>query len=157
MADGKGVLILSEMAGAASELGEAIIINANDKTAIIRAIKEAIEMPEAEQIERNRAMQGRISRYTVSRWADDFLQSLSDVKTSQEVLSVQRLTRQTEEHLAEKYISSAKRLFLLDYDGTLIGFADRPEKACPDEKLEILLSSLSKDSKNEVVIIKRQR
>jgi trehalose 6-phosphate synthase/phosphatase len=151
--DGKGVLILSEMAGAASELGEAIIINANDKAAIIRAITEAIEMPEAEQIERNRAMQGRISRYTVSRWTDDFLQSLSDVKTSQEVLSVQRLTRQAEEHLAEKYISSAKRLFLLDYDGTLIGFADRPEKAGPDEKLEILLSNLSKDSKNEVVII----
>lgn len=151
--DGKGALILSEMAGAARELGESIIINANDKAAIIRAIKEALEMLEAEQIERNRAMQNRLSRYTVNRWADDFLQCLSDVKKLQEQLSVQKLTSQAQEHLAEEYKNSAKRLFLLDYDGTLIGFADRPEKAGPDEKLLNLIRSLSKDQNNEVVII----
>jgi len=151
--DGKGVLILSEMAGAASELGEAIIINANDKAAIIRAIKDALEMPEAEQIERNRAMQNRLSRYTVNRWADDFLQCLYSVKTSQEELSVQKLTSQTQEHLAEEYKNSNKRLFLLDYDGTLIGFVDRPEKAGPDRKLLNLIRSLSKDQNTEVVII----
>jgi len=151
--DGKGVLILSEMAGAASELGEAIIINANDKASIIRAIKEALEMPESEQIERNRAMQGRLSRYTVNRWANDFLQSLSDVKTSQEELSVHKLSMQTQENLTEEYKNSTKRLFLLDYDGTLIGFADRPEKAGPDVKLENLLSTLNKNANNEIVII----
>ena len=59
--DGKGVLILSEMAGAASELGEALIVNAHNKQEIIDAIKESLEMPGEEQIERNRLMQSRLS------------------------------------------------------------------------------------------------
>ncbi len=44
-ADGRGVLILSEMAGAASELGEAITVNAHNKGEIVKAIKEALQKP----------------------------------------------------------------------------------------------------------------
>jgi len=151
--DGKGVLILSEMAGAASELGEAITVNAHNKQAIIDAIKEALEMPIEEQVERNRLMQKRLSRYTVTRWANDFLETLSDVKKTQQQLSVHKLTKPIREKLINEYEKSSKRLFLLDYDGTLVGFAGRPEKAGPDEGLFALLQSLAADSKNEVVII----
>jgi len=151
--DGNGVLILSEMAGAASELGEAIAVNANNKQEIIDAIKEALEMPVEEQIERNRLMQGRLCRYTVMRWANDFLKALSDVKKTQAELSVRKLAQPIKEQLVAEYSKSSKRLFLLDYDGTLVGFADRPEKAGPDEELWSLLQALVADAKNEVVII----
>ena len=151
--DGRGVLILSEMAGAASELGEAIAVNANNKQEIIDAIKEALEMPVEEQIERNRLMQGRLCRYTVMRWANDFLEALSDVKKTQAELSVRKLAQPIKEQLVAEYSKSSKRLFLLDYDGTLVGFADRPEKAGPDEELWALLQALVADAKNEVVII----
>ena len=80
--DGKGVLILSEMAGAASELGEAITVNAHNKQEIVDAIKQSLEMPIEEQSQRNRLMQDRLSRYTVTRWADDFLEALSGIKKS---------------------------------------------------------------------------
>ena len=151
--DGKGVLILSEMAGAASELGEAVIVNAHNKGVIVKAIKEALEMPVEEQIERNRLMQSRLSRYTITRWANDFLETLSDVKKSQEELSVRRLAKSIRERLVNEYDKSSRRLFLLDYDGTLVGFAGRPEKAGPDKKLLALLQSLTTEPKNEVVII----
>ncbi|MGB2809757.1 MAG: bifunctional alpha,alpha-trehalose-phosphate synthase (UDP-forming)/trehalose-phosphatase [Sedimentisphaerales bacterium] len=151
--DGRGVLILSEMAGAASELGEAIAVNVNNKQEIIDAIKEALEMPVEEQIERNRLMQGRLCRYTVMRWANDFLEALSDVKKTQAELSVRKLAQPIKEQLVAEYSKSSKRLFLLDYDGTLVGFADRPEKAGPDEELWALLQALVADAKNEVVII----
>jgi len=152
-ADGKGVLILSEMAGAASELGEAIIVNANNKEAIIGAIKAALEMSIEEQNERNRLMQKRISRYTVTRWVHDFVESLSNVKKTRRELSVRKLTVPTRENLVNEYKKSSKRLFLLDYDGTLVGFAGRPEKAGPDEKLLALLKALTAEPKNNVVII----
>jgi len=151
--DGRGVLILSEMAGAASELGEAIAVNAHNKQEIIDAIKEALEMPVEEQVERNRLMQGRLCRYTVKRWADDFLEALSDVKKAQVKLSVRQLAESIREKIINEYNASSKRLFLLDYDGTLVGFADRPEKARPDEELMSLLQTLAADAKNEVVII----
>jgi len=151
--DGRGVLILSEMAGAASELGEAVTINAQNKGAIVEAIKEALEMPVEEQTERNRIMQGRLSRYTVTRWAHDFLETLSNVKKTQQELSVHKLAIPTRERLISEYDKSSKRLFLLDYDGTLVGFASRPESAAPDQELLPLLKALATDSKNDVVII----
>jgi len=151
--DGKGVLILSEMAGAASELGEAIIVNAHNKASIIRAIKEALDMPEEEQVERNRLMQKRLSRYTVTRWAHDFLETLSQVKKTQQQLSVHKLAEPRRKELVSEYAKSQKCLLLLDYDGTLVSFAGRPEKAGPDEKLLALLETLSTDVRNELVII----
>jgi len=151
--DGKGVLILSEMAGAASELGEAVAVNANNKQEITDAIKEAIEMPVEEQAKRNRPMQSRLCRYTVTRWADDFLEALSDVKKIQAEFSARKLAEPMRGKLITEYNASSKRLFLLDYDGTLVGFADRPEKVGPDEELWALLQALVADAKNEVVII----
>ncbi|MDD5065060.1 MAG: bifunctional alpha,alpha-trehalose-phosphate synthase (UDP-forming)/trehalose-phosphatase [Phycisphaerae bacterium] len=151
--DGRGVLILSEMAGAASELGEAIVVNTNNKQAIIDAMKEALEMPVEEQIDRNRSMQKRLSRYTVKRWAHDFVEALAGVRKIQQELSVCKLDKSLRQRLGNEYDKSSKRLFLLDYDGTLVGFADRPEKATPDKDLFTLLQTLAADSKNEIVII----
>ena len=45
----KGVLILSEMAGASMELGEALIVNPNNKEEIADALREALTMPEEGQ------------------------------------------------------------------------------------------------------------
>jgi trehalose 6-phosphate synthase/phosphatase len=151
--DGKGVLILSEMAGAASELGEAVIVNANNKREIVEAIKKALEMPLEEQIERNTLMQTRLSRYNISRWAEDFTSALSHVKQTQQQLSVRKLGTRIRERLYEHYRKSNKRIFLLDYDGTLVSFVDRPDKAIPDKDLLHILNLLTSDDKNTVVII----
>jgi trehalose 6-phosphate synthase/phosphatase len=56
------VLILSEMAGAAKELPEAIIVNPNDRREIADALKEALQTPAEEQQARNRLMQRRLRR-----------------------------------------------------------------------------------------------
>jgi len=151
--NGKGVLILSEMAGAVSELGEAVVVNAHNKAAIIEAIKKALEMPVEEQVERNRLMQSRLSRYNVTRWAQDFKQTLIDVKKTQQKLSVRYLNESLKEQIIRKFKKSSKRLFLLDYDGTLVGFAGRPKQAGPDAGLLKLLRAISRDRKNNVVII----
>ena len=70
--DGRGVLILSEMAGAARELGEALIVNPNFADEIADAIDQALEMPVEQQMVRTRAMQDRIRKFDVVWWADDF-------------------------------------------------------------------------------------
>jgi len=151
--DGRGVLIISEMTGAARELGEALIVNANNKAAIVQAIKEALEMPPLEQIERNRLMQERLRRYDVSRWSGEFLSVLSDIKKTQQELSVRRLSETARKNLVGDYGQSRKRLLLLDYDGTLVGFRGKPAEAEPDDEIMSLLQSLSNDPKNNVVVI----
>ena len=151
--DGKGVLILSEMTGAASELGEALIVNSNNKGAIVWAIKEALEMPLPEQIERNRLMQERLASYDVSRWSSDFINALSDIKKKQSELHARKLSESIKRKLIKDYRKGKKRLLLLDYDGTLVGFKGRPAQAGPDDEILDLLHNLSNNDKNCVVVI----
>lgn len=151
--DGRGVLVLSEMTGAAKELGEAIMVNPNNREQVAEALKEALEMPEEDQIERNRIMQIRLQRYDVIRWANEFVDKLLEAKKAQRELGQRRLTQQMRNSLIDHYLKSKRRLILLDYDGTLIPFVVRPERARPDERLLELLRSLSYEPKNEVVII----
>jgi len=127
--DGKGVLILSEMAGAAREMGEALIINPNDKEEIANALKEALMMPEELQIENNKLMQERLRRYTVVRWAEDFMEGLISIKRIQQELYGKKLTYERKKKLIDKYLKSKKRLLLLDYDGTLTPFVKKTYKS----------------------------
>jgi trehalose 6-phosphate synthase/phosphatase len=151
--DKPGVLIISEMTGAARELGEALVVNSCNKDAIAKAIKEALEMPQLEQIERNKIMQERLRRYNISRWSKDFLYALTEIKETQKELSARRLSESIIEQLTLDYRKSSKCLFLLDYDGTLVGFKGKPAEAGPDKEILTLLRSLSKNPKNMVVVI----
>jgi trehalose 6-phosphate synthase/phosphatase len=151
--DGHGVLILSEMAGAAKELGEAIIVNPNNKDEIVDALHAALTISPEEQVERNRAMQTRLARYSVAGWADDFLDCLARAKLRQHDTVVSRLTAEKREALRKAYQETSSRLILLDYDGTLVAFRDRPEKAVPDAELLSILKNLSRTEANEVVIV----
>ncbi|NLH42511.1 MAG: bifunctional alpha,alpha-trehalose-phosphate synthase (UDP-forming)/trehalose-phosphatase [Planctomycetes bacterium] len=151
--DGRGVLILSEMTGAARELGEALVINVNDKEAVGRAIKEALEMPESEQIERNRLMQERLRRYDVARWANDFIHSLADIAAKQQRMASHRLSKDEIETLCGRYAAGERRLLMLDYDGTLVGFRSRPGQAGPDPEIVELLAALIADRGNHVAVV----
>lgn len=75
--DHPGVLILSEMAGAAVELTDAIQINPNDTEQIEHAICQALEMPEEDQRARLQRMQAILSVQTVNKWAADFINGLN--------------------------------------------------------------------------------
>jgi len=152
-ADKAGVLVISEMTGAASELGEALVVNSCSKTAIVDAIKEALEMPPLEQLERNKVMQERLRRYNVSRWNRDFLAALTEIKSTQQLMSANRLSESMAEKMVADCNKSNKRLFLLDYDGTLMGFKGKPAEAGPDDEIIALLQCLSRNPRNTVVII----
>jgi len=69
--DEAGVLLISQMAGAADELTEATIINPYDPEGLADAIKEALEMPEEERRRRMRAMRAYLETHDVHAWVDD--------------------------------------------------------------------------------------
>jgi len=151
--DGKGVLILSEMAGAARELGEAIIINVNDQEEIVHALEEALAMPEEEQIERNRMMQERLQRCNVTQWANDFIDRLLYTRKLQIEMEAKTLNHEMRMKLVSDFQKSNQRLMLLDYDGTLVPFAGKPARAKPGDEVIELLEELTKSPKNDVVLI----
>ena len=129
--EGRGVLILSETAGSAKELGEAITINVNNEAEVVDALKTALDMSDAEQGERLRIMQRRLRRYTVRRWAEEFIESLLAAARAQEEMGAHSLGAQARRKLKQSFQSAKRRLVLLDYDGTLVPFTSKPEKAVP--------------------------
>lgn len=75
--DGEGVLILSEFAGAAVELRQALLINPHDISAVKETIVRAIRMPFGERRARMRQLRRVVLQRTVQRWAGDFFASLT--------------------------------------------------------------------------------
>lgn len=151
--EGTGILILSEMAGAAKELAEAIIINPNNREEIAEALREALEISVEEQRRRNQIMQHRLRRYDVTRWANDFIHALLSMKNEQKRLQARLITPETREELMGSFESAQRRLLLLDYDGTLVSYAVEPQMARPTEVVSNLLGDLASTPANEVVLI----
>jgi trehalose 6-phosphate synthase len=80
--DNRGVLVLSEFAGAADELGSAVRINPHDIEGMKEAIVRAIDMPPAEQGRRMRALRRRVHDNDVQAWSRGFLSALEGTRTS---------------------------------------------------------------------------
>lgn len=151
--DQKGVLILSEMAGASRELSEAISINPNNIWDFADKIYMALNMPETEQKRRMISMQRIVSKFNIYNWVDNFMSKLQETKTRQEALLTRSLNADLQRQIRMDYSTAAKRLILLDYDGTLVPFQKHVNDAIPDNKLLALLTALSDDEHNKLVII----
>ena len=76
--DGDGVLVLSEFAGAADELTDAVLVNPHDDVALQDAIVKAVEMDRHERRSRMAGLREVLSKSDVQGWTDRFLGALDD-------------------------------------------------------------------------------
>ncbi|TGE29401.1 bifunctional alpha,alpha-trehalose-phosphate synthase (UDP-forming)/trehalose-phosphatase [Hymenobacter metallicola] len=152
-ADRGGVLILSERAGAARELSDALIINPTSTTQLAEALHTALVMPDTEQQTRMAAMQALVRRYDVFDWTDNFLSQLADMKAQQRTLATVPLDGSATAELLHDFQNAGQRLLLLDYDGTLVPFQADPRRAQPDQELRLLLRALADLPETRVVVI----
>jgi trehalose 6-phosphate synthase len=75
--DDPGMPILSCFAGAAHELGEAILVNPNDIEGVAEAIVQGLEMPVGERKERWSAMMASLRRNDADAWRRGFIEALA--------------------------------------------------------------------------------
>lgn len=148
-----GVLVLSEMTGASKELNEALLINPFNFEEIADSIKQALEMPKPEQKQRMQALQERVSRYGVKKWANEFMNSLNQVHKVYNTIDAKRVDANDIQQFKTQIQSDTHKLVFLDYDGTLVNFTNNPQDAKPDEELYTLLEQLNAIDKLKLVII----
>ncbi len=86
--DERGVLVLSEFAGAADELKQALLINPHDIVGLKRAIVHAADMEPREQQRRMRALRKRVLEHDVARWSTSFLTALAATRHPEQVPAV---------------------------------------------------------------------
>ena len=148
-----GVLILSEMAGASKELFQALVVNPFDINSMSEAIYKALNMPLEEQQQRNISMRKRLSRYTVQRWADDFMSALNTEPQNMDNNPILRIDLSVSNEILKAYKTAKNRLLLLDYDGTLVEFNEKPNLAIPSPQLLKTIEKLIQQPNTDVVII----
>lgn len=151
--DRQGVLVLSDMTGAATELTEALLINPLDEAEIGEKMKIALEMSAEEQRERMTTMQTRLADYDVKRWANEFLKALLTMQEAVRKNPVRSLKDSVLAELQQTYRQAQARLILLDYDGTLVNFVPRPEMAAPSAETVRVVAQLAAQPGNKVVLI----
>ncbi|TYP92468.1 trehalose 6-phosphate synthase /trehalose 6-phosphatase [Sphingobacterium allocomposti] len=148
-----GVLVLSELAGASKELLEAIQVNPNSVDQIREALKQAIEMPAEEQQRRMRDSIDIVRKFNVRHWVKIFFNRLREIKLLQRQEMARRVRSEVKNAILERYRAAKKRIFFLDYDGTLIGFHKDADSASPTDSLYRTLEMLQADPANQIVII----
>lgn len=151
--DHKGVLILSELAGAASELQDAILVNPNDMQALKNGIMKALLLSEEEQERSMTAMQAVIKDNDIHKWIASFLNDLKKSENMNNQAKPHVMTFDEKVELFDCYRNAKKRLLLLDYDGTLVPYYTTPEEALPGHALKDLLKELNQQVENDVVIV----
>ena len=141
--DEDGVLVLSEFAGAAAELAEALHVNPYDLDSVAQVIKNALSMPHEERRARIRALRQRVRAYDSYRWAETFIDELRSSPDTGSVLIHSISSQEEIADLTRRLRSAPRLLLLLDYDGTLVPFASTPDLAAPDAGVKKLLTALA--------------
>jgi len=151
---GKGVLILSETAGAAEELRDgALLVKPNQPESMVNALDQALTMSRRELRRRLKQMRQVLSINTVNIWAKTFVDTLQAPVPGTKRLRTSALKGRWDVALRVDYARAYKRLLLFDYDGTLVPFKEDYNSAQPPQKLIETLTKLAADEHNDLVLV----
>eukprot|EP00250_Pteridium_aquilinum_P003695 c14001_g1_i1 orf=129-3305(+) len=160
----KGVLILSELAGAAQSLGAgAILVNPWNISDVAIAIKYALDMPEADREECHRHNFEHVTTHTAQVWADTFVSELNDTIVEAELRTLRIPPNLPIEEAVTKYQQARNRLLILGFNATMTTQVDGPGRRGPEQirdmklrlhpHLQEVFGVLCKDPKTTIVIL----
>ena len=150
---GDGVLILSEFAGAAAEMGEALQINPYDEERTAETIHRALNLSKKERRERMNALYQRVCQNNVFSWGERFIENLTEAVFARSSHPTEKPENLPVKTIVRAFRSASNRLLLLDYDGTLVPFANRPQAAVPPKELIRLLGNLAANENTTVMVV----
>ncbi|KAJ6830371.1 alpha,alpha-trehalose-phosphate synthase [UDP-forming] 1 [Iris pallida] len=160
----KGVLILSEFAGAAQSLGAgALLVNPWNITEVANSIASALNMPSDEREKRFRHNYAHVTTHTAQDWAETFVSELNDT-----VVEAQLRTRQVPPMLPagvaiDRYLQAKNRLLILGFNATLTESVESSGRRGGDQikemelklhtDLKVPLTTLCHDKRTTVIVL----
>ncbi|KAI6374034.1 hypothetical protein MCOR25_003268 [Pyricularia grisea] len=154
-----GSLILSEFTGTSSLFGgNELSVNPWDYRACADAIKKALEMSAEEKERRWTKLYQAVSHHTGAHWFTEFMLRLDRVHEEQHRRDQTSVPRLSVASLSAQYKRSSKRLFILDYEGTLVswGPVNQIIPVSPQRTLDVL-SDLLLDEQNTIYVMSGRR
>jgi trehalose 6-phosphate synthase/phosphatase len=148
----RGALVLSELAGAATVLPGAFLVNPWDIDATAEAIAAALRLSPRERARRMHLMAERVRDLAADRWAARYLRRLRRAASARGGV-VPRLEGDALASLGGRFRDAAGRVVVLDYDGALREFERTPELATPTDAVLELLDELAALPDTEVHVV----
>jgi len=149
----RGMLVLSEFAGAAHVLGRALLANPWDVEQTATQLEAALAMPSAERAERMSTMAEQVRALNCTTWARQFLMRLDGASQRSVPRDVEVVDTAKQDAMCATFAGASRRALFLDYDGTLREIVRSPEDAVPSQELLTLLSDLAALPDTEVHIV----
>jgi len=148
----KSPLVLSEFAGAAQCLSGAVLVNPFDQKKLSQNIFTALNMSSTTRNLRYKHNVDYVTIHSSLYWISNCLKELSEGNSN---ISGERLriSKVNLDLLHESFRASRKRVFLIDYDGTLTPIRKFPHLAVPSRETQELLTKLGKDERNRIYVI----
>ena len=153
----RGMLVLSEFAGAAQILPTAILVNPWNVAGMARALEAALEIQEHERDERMGAMAERVRDLDCHAWSQEFLTRLHRTASKTRGPHSTPLRGAAADDLVIAFHGARRRILFLDYDGTLRELTRTPEDAVPGPRLRELLRNLSRLPGTAVHVVSGRR
>jgi len=154
-----GSLILSEFTGSASVFGgNELSVNPWDYQQCADAIKQALEMGDEEKETRWDKLYAAVMHHTASHWHTTFLNRLDKAYDEQHARGATSVPRLSINTLARQYQNSQRRLFLLDYEGTLASWGSPTSiiLTSPQRTIDIL-NDILLDERNVVYVMSSRK
>ncbi|KEH17194.1 putative alpha,alpha-trehalose-phosphate synthase (UDP-forming) [Medicago truncatula] len=156
----KGVLILSEFAGAAQSLGAgAILVNPWNITDVASAIARALNMEPEEREKRHNHNFLHVKSHTAQEWAGTFVSELNDTVIEAQLRTRQVPPRLPTEIAIRRYLDSTNRLLILGFNGTLTEPVEKTGDQIKEMELKVHpklrqpLKALCSDPNTTVVVL----
>jgi trehalose 6-phosphate synthase/phosphatase len=149
----KGILVLSEFAGAAHYLARSILVNPWSIEETADALETAVSMSGREKRERMRAMVDQVVRLDCRAWAHGYLTKLGQSADRTRSMCAKHVTESEATRLQEEFRAAHRRILVLDYHGTLRELARSPDKASPTLEILELLADLGSLPDTQVHLI----
>ncbi|PKC74143.1 hypothetical protein RhiirA1_516604 [Rhizophagus irregularis] len=146
-------LILSEFAGTYGSFGAAIRINPWDYQECANAIHEALIISDEEATTKWKELYAYASLNSAQHWTENFVSELEKVHSDMQRRFSIHIPHLNPRSFLGDFRNSQKRLFLLDYDGTLAAYEKAPNTNNSTKRLVDLLTRLTSDSRNVVYVM----
>src|ERR1700733_10613732 len=147
-----GLLILSEFAGAAEELFNALFVNPYDSDAVAATLIDALGTPVEQRRSGIQAMRERVIHFDAQHWARSFIEDLA-LDSADDTGTGKTNIKEASDQIRRTIESGEKIALFLDYDGTLREIEVEPSAATPNLAIETLLHRLEQQPNLDVTIL----
>ncbi|KAH3988132.1 hypothetical protein HBI70_044390 [Parastagonospora nodorum] len=150
-----GPVILSEFTGSAAMFdGAELGVNPWNYANIAEAFRCALEMTDEEKLRRFSKMRNLVMHHTGDFWISNLSKHLAKVHEEQFNRDTMSIPRLSVSNLSREYEEGRKRLFLLDYEGTLASYGSVNSTVLTStERVIDVVSDLVADSRNIVYVM----